>query len=276
MPSFHFLPYSRLPEGMLSALKSPISHAFSHSPTSFYCSLQAKEPWHIFHSQKIHWRFSGWIIQKSSSQMFPTSAYLRITGQSSQDIKHSYHPWEDTAWEGSGQSAQPCAGPLTEGDGARASERVGFYIPDEPHHRWAVTCSFALWLCTEAAASPAIATALQLCKETRENLLCFLKHLSRLAFLSKRSELLFWCSGRGNAAIWDSWCKSRVAPFTSTNWMGDGTCAPRQTLESRKARVAIHKKRTALVTLLSNFFSWASPIGTLRGANPAQSNSCPL
>lgn len=38
----------------------------------------------------------------------------------------------------------PVAGPLTEGDGARASKRVGFYIPDEPHHRRAVTCSFAL------------------------------------------------------------------------------------------------------------------------------------
>lgn len=56
------------------------------------CKPRSHGTWHIFHSQKIHWRFSGWIIQTSSSQMFPTNAYLRIMGQSSQDIKHSYQP----------------------------------------------------------------------------------------------------------------------------------------------------------------------------------------
>lgn len=67
--------------------------AFHTAPPAFaLLESHGATTWHISHSQKIHWGFSGWIIQKSSSQMFPTNKYVHVIGQFSQDIKHSYGP----------------------------------------------------------------------------------------------------------------------------------------------------------------------------------------
>lgn len=240
------------------------------------CKPRSRGTWHIFHSQKIHWRFSGWIIQKSSSQMFPTNTYLCITGQSSRDIKHSHHPWEDTAWEGSGQSAQPC-GWTPDWRRWSSSQQTGGIL----HPRWATpppgcdlfVCSVTLQWSSSTTSHSYCISAMQgdswkpvLPSQAPKQAGIFVQVFLTLVLVQWQRE----CSYMGFQ------CKSRVAPLSSTNWMGDCTRAPRQTLESRKVRVAICKKRTALVALLSNFFSWASPIGTLRGANPDQSNSCPL
>lgn len=64
--------------------------------------------------------------------MLPTNDYLHITGQFSQDIKHSCGPWGGGSLKRLG-SEHSCLwlDPLADGDGDQANKPLGFYIADE-------------------------------------------------------------------------------------------------------------------------------------------------